>query len=333
MRKGIEYITLLIICCLFLGACNNELDMIHYSDPTPIVYGILCPDDSIHHIRLTKSFISESSPWDEAKIPDSQYFKNVTIQLELRSDNGSVIERVHFVEVVGNEKEDGVFFTEPNILYQTRGITLMPTYVHPKIHYYLTIYIPAIDQSVIAETLIPPRPGIRTNIRANDQINLFGLVPTYVIYGANANFSKNISIIINYLDKIDRQWLDKTIAYTIQRGATYGQPSVSDSLHLSASWFYPFMKNRIPDDPRVTHRQFKSITIRSQLIDQAYYEYFASLHYRSDLFENMLSNIEGGIGLFAAYSKTEKTGITLSQQSMDSLALGSITKHLKFSRW
>ncbi len=107
--------------------------MVHYSDPTPIVYGILCPDDSIHYIRLTKSFISESSPWDEAKIPYSQYF--------------------------------------------------------------------------------------------------------------------------------------------------------------------------------------------------------ASLHYRSDLFENMLSNMEGGKGLFAAYSKTEKTGITLSQQSMDSLALGSITKHLKFGRW
>lgn len=315
---------------IIFAACSNDIDLIHYSEPIPIVYGIIYPNDSIHNIRLTKSFIIDSSPWQAAKQAELQYYDDVTMFLELRSEEGAVLERAEFSPVQQENKQDGLFFQEPNIMYQTSGLNYLTSDRWLKSYYYLTIHISETNQTLFAKTLIPPKPSLKTDIGGNDVLDLFSSSPRYIKVSSNPFYASEVSIIVNYSDQINGTWESNQISYKRQNSPSFGP---DDLFFFDASWFYPFMRYRIPNNPNVSHRRFESITLRSQLIDPAYYNYYSSLHYRSDLYENMLSNIEGGKGLFAAYNRAEKIGIELNDQSLDSLAFGSVTKHLKFRRW
>ncbi len=318
---------------LFVLACSNELDLIVPAESTPIVYGVLCPQDSIHKVKILKSFICDSRPEDCAKIPDSLYYTDATVFLELRSEDGYVIERTQLHKENLGSKDEGFFASSPNWFYTNQEMQLISSSEGRLVYYYLTIFLPENNSSVFAKALIPPTPKLSVNLRSDATLNLYQAKPPEAIISRSKVYAQEFSVIINIEEEIHGRWEPQKVSYIRKYGLQGLRGGKTDTLFFDAGWFFPMISGKIKDNPEVTGRRFLNIQIIKRFIDPAYYEYYSSLHYGTDLFENMLTNIVNGLGLFAAYNKSELSGITLDQRSLDSLALGSITRQLLFERW
>ena len=119
MKKIIIWILLPILLCFGIS-CSNEIDLTSDWKDIPVVYGFLSATDSVHYLRVEKAFIDPTaSALDIAKIPDSLYYDNATVQVQkVGSNDAPIIFQKVNAEEEGFTREDGVFATAPNFIYK-----------------------------------------------------------------------------------------------------------------------------------------------------------------------------------------------------------------------
>lgn len=334
MNRATPIVGLLSI--LAFGSCNNDLDLVYYADPTLVVYGIMCPQDSVHRIMIRRSFICGDSVEYYAKQPDSVLFGTVQVNMELRSEEGSVLERYNFQPEIFDPRDEGFFASEPNILYATRSTQpVNPLILGTFKKYTLTAYFPEIDKSIIADTWIPPVLTLASPARM-DPFEMDMLVEQSIRFVWQQSQTYNIEMItvFNYLEEINSEWIPRSIKHK----RTYphldkNQYSSREELSLNGDWFYPMVGGRIKKDPSVSARKFVSIDFLFFTITAGAYDNYLFTQYVTDYSESTFSNIINGQGLFTAYSRRELRGFTLGTASIDSLVSGKDTRDLGFVRW
>jgi len=106
---------------ILLGfSCSNDIDLTSEWKDIPIVYGLLSKSDSVHYIRIEKSFLDDDrSALEIAQIPDSLYYPEATVQIQKinSTDDPLFYQRVD-AALEGYPREDGVFATTPNYIYK-----------------------------------------------------------------------------------------------------------------------------------------------------------------------------------------------------------------------
>jgi len=333
MREGsVKYIVLYIITVL-LAACSNEIDLLEPAEPIPVVYGIICPDDSVHSVRLSRTFDGSETPEIDARVADSLYFKNAQVYLELRSSGGKVLERLEMVRSSIDDREPGIFAPSPNIVYQGSNFLIRQgSKETSEITYHLAINLPDYDKSVYSTARIPGDPEISGNIFDYEEISIFNNFsnPKKISISSNEDFASETIIEFFYDNKIDGEWIADSFIYKVDLGPGRGKGFERE---FSPEWLYGLFANRIPENTDVEARRFNCLEITRKLISPEYTYYLATLDYSPDFYTGIFSNIVNGKGLFAAYSKSQIIGITFSDQMMDSLAMGKYTKELGFLRW
>lgn len=325
-----------VLLIVIVVACDNEIDLFDPIVPVPVVYGLICPDDSVYQIKLMKTFGPTYNWAKDAKINDSLYYHDPEVFLDLRSDSGLVLERIRFYETIIEDKEDGLFSTSPNKILCASGFQLRyPFEESGDMTYYLTIRIPEYDKVIYAETSIPKKPDIVCNIRTNEKINMYDYFvhPKRINILPDKNYATELNLYFYYDEMINEQWQPQTITYLRKYGIAIGLNSIADTIYFSPQWFYQLVKNRIEENPEVQRRRFKSIDIHKKFLSSEFYNYQKSLDFQSDYYMNTFSNIVNGIGVFSSYTQRFITGITLHPQSIDSLVSGQYTRGLKFSSW
>ncbi|MBT3244441.1 MAG: DUF4249 family protein [Bacteroidetes bacterium] len=333
MCKNRQIIFILFILGALL-ACENEVNLLEPGDPIPVVYGIICPDDTLHQIRLLKTFDGSKIPEVEASVSDSLYYDQAEVYLELRSTQGLVLERLELSKTLINNRREGIFATTPNIIYQGHPFDIRQGSLNGELVYHLTIYLPDFDQSVFATTAIPPTQEPSSNMISGEEINVFDYFvhPKYIFSAPVKTFATELIIEFLFEELINAEW--HQISFQNKRYyRPYSGHVSTDSIKFSPIWLYKQIANNIKENEAVSNRRFSSIIIRKRLVSPDYSHYLSSLEYSPDLYTHIFSNITNGKGLFAAYSKSEITGITFSEQMLDSLSFGQYTKHLKFKRW
>ncbi len=334
MNKAAPIVALLL--ALAFGSCNNDLDLAYYADPVPVVFGVLCPQDSVHRILIRRSFICGDSVEYYAKQPDSVLFGTVQVNMEVRSDEGSVLERYNFLPETFGPRDEGFFASEPNILYAARPTQpVNPLTLGTFEKYTLTAYFPEIDKSIIAETWIPPVLRLASPARM-DPFVMDMLVEQTIRFVWQQSQSYNIEMVtvFNYLEEINYEWIPKSIKHK----KTYphlekNQYTSREELSLNGEWFYPMVGGRIKKDPSVSARKFVSIDFLFFTIAAGAYDNYLYTQYPTDYSESTFSNIINGQGLFTAYSRLELKGFTLTTASLDTLISGKDTRDLGFVRW
>lgn len=330
MHKGLIKHILLPALMAGIVSCENQVDLLEAGSPVPVVYGVISPDDTLHCIRLTKTFEGSEHPEEQAAIHDSLYFKTLRVYLELRTDIGQVLERLELKPAVYPDRKDGMFSTAPNIIYEGYPFQIRQG---ENMEYHLLVVIPEFDQAVFASAAIPPGPGITTNIRSGEKINLYNYFvhPKSVVVRSNPVFFTEFGIEFRYREKISGEWYLRSFDYSRQY-----QPGISvsvDSIKLTPEWVFRRFANEIKDNSRVTQRRFSSMSVNQKLISPEYGHYLNSFTYSPDLYNHLFTNIVGGKGLFAAFAADSISGILFSEQMLDSLAEGQYTRHLKFPKW
>jgi hypothetical protein len=319
--------------------CADEVEVTKPGKTLPVVYGVLCPQDSVHRILVRRSFLCKDSIDFYAGIPDSLYFKELEINLELRSNKGFVLDRFTFLPETIMPRDEGIFASEPNILYSARNLPLlMPNSGEDdfsEYDYFLTIYIPELNTSVTAETHIPPN----LNLSSPRDLEPFCMdmikeETLNFIWLRSFTFDLEFIVKVNFEEEINGEWQPAQVHYRKWSGhIPKGFSMPPDQFILTGEWFYTMMTGRVSKNKAITARRFRSIDFEFITIDPIFSYYYYSTHYQTDYNEDTFSNIVNGQGLFCACCRRQWNGFTITGQSLDSLANGCMTRHLKFVRW
>jgi hypothetical protein len=330
--------TKLISLIGFLGlmSCGNDIDLITYADPIPVVYGIICPKDSIHEITLKRSFICENNIPLYSSNPDSNYYPNAQVFLETRVQSGEIIQRTEMFKYELPPRETDLFVSSPNYVYRCLKKDMIdPNPDVKELRYALTINIPDQNKSIIAESLIPPVPEIVEPKEGSSpfQLNLLISKPYRFLWKGSLDYYIEFETRVNFLEEINGEWKKNSISHYRQYNHWDKEVLKPGEVLITGDWFYPMIGGKIQADPRVTSRKFISIDFIIKSSDASFYDYFSYEHFQTDLSTNTYTNIINGLGIFVAYNKIEWKGYTLNPASLSQLAVGKYTKHLNFSRW
>ncbi len=332
--RSIKHI--LLIGLLGLISCDNDIDLISYADPLPIVYGFICPKDSIHEISLKRSFICEKNIPLYASNPDSNYYPNAQVFIETRVPSGEIMQRTEMFRYELPAKETAMFVSSPNYVYRCLKKDLFdPNRDVKELRYVLTINIPNQNKSIIAESLIPPVPEMIVPKEGSKPypLNLLSSKSFQFLWQGSLDFYIEFETRVNYLEEKNGEWKETSISHYRQYNHWDKVVLKPGEALINGDWFYPMVGGKIEDDPEVNSRKFISIDFIIKSSDPSFYDYFSYEHLLTDLSTNTFTNITNGLGIFVAYNKIEWKGYTLNPSSLSQLAIGKYTKHLNFSKW
>ena len=330
--RSIKYI--LILGFLGLVSCENDIDLLIYSEPIPVVYGIICPKDSIHEISLKRSFICDNNIALYSSSPDSNYYSNAQVFLETRVPTGEIMQRTEMFKYELPPRETDMFVSSPNYIYRCVNKNLLVgTSGAKNLRYALTIHIPDQNKTIFAESIIPPSFNIESPMGSHGyELNMFSNRPKKFAWSISFDFYTEFETKVNFLEERNGIWEETSVSHFMKFNHA-DKISSGVEIVINGDWFYPMIGGKIEDDPEVTSRKFQSIDFILKKADANFYDYFYYEHYLTDLSTNTFTNIVDGMGIFVAYNKAESLGYTLNMQSLDYLARGKYTNHLNFTRW
>ena len=325
---------------IWLCSCGNELDTITYSNPVPVVYGAVCPQDSIHRIKLNRSFITDRNIEENASKYDSVFYPEAKIFLEARSSSGDVIQRFEMVQKELPPRDIGIFISEPNLVYECSTNDLIdPLDKVEGLKYALTILLPGEPESIFAECMVPPLPEFRF-IEPKPgskpyELQLFDYeIPIFFSWPRSMKYYLEFETHVNILEMRNGEWEKSEVIHSMKFNRWDREPIEQyEKVVIRGGWFCSVIGGSIKNDPEVTLRKFESIDFILKTSDPMFYDYFEYGHQTTDLYTNIFTNVIGGIGIFVAFNRLKWEGYTVNQRVLDSLANGRYTKHLHFSRW
>jgi len=117
----IGFLVITIIISVILSSCEEDIDVISEGSSLPVVYGLINPDDTLNYIRLTKTFIGNEPINELASRPENLFYQDVTMTLDINSPEGFPMKSFPFEKVVITDRIEGLFVSDPNIMYQLKG--------------------------------------------------------------------------------------------------------------------------------------------------------------------------------------------------------------------
>ncbi|MEO6130234.1 MAG: hypothetical protein ABIQ02_00195 [Saprospiraceae bacterium] len=323
-----KWIPGLLIMISLLSACSNELVVVDKWKDIPVVWGFLNKSDSAHYIRVEKAFLDPTtSAYDIALIPDSLFYDNAVVTLK-RINNGQVftLERVNG-DLEGYPREAGIFAQSPNYLYKIKE-NIINLVVGEKYEFSLqkgdgSVPVTAFTIILPKPVLRNPAPGNLLGFRSGSQFTfMWNKIEDAGIYDLKLRF--------HYIEKTAASgnlFVPKTIEWVVENGI------VDNEQKIDGGEFYTALKANIDEDFEAT-RKFDSLDIIIWCGGKELQEFIkivrANLGLTSTQDIPKYTNLSEGIGIFSSRNVSYNTGFKLTQQALDSLKNGSVTKKLKF---
>ena len=337
--------TLLFLAILVCGSCETEFDSYIESEPVPIVYGVINPNDSLFQIRLTRSFVGEGNALDHAKINDSIYFDEAEVYLEAYR-KGNLFQSVKLEKTQIDDRESGVFSSTPNYVYQTTKDKL---FISPELftamgveynlELNLSVILPDQQDTVKGYARLIPPPRISNPNNNYQKVYFYGDVPFHMewVHTFDDNYYE-ILITLKYKEVYDYHVEDAEVQWILS-GIQYNESSIPGGSHYFYAYyfrpesFFSQISAAIKEDYYVKGRVIRNIDFTILSSDPSIREYNRIGELADDYNGASYSNIENGFGLFSTYTDVGVSNLRLGQRELDSLAFGRYTKHLNFKNW
>jgi hypothetical protein len=311
-----------IFSILIASSCANDFDVVIPAKPTTFVYCVLSTTDSVHYIRINKSFVVFDNALDYVKYSDSLYYPDLDLSLALTHKNSQVVTIIP-VKGIFYSKDTGLFAQDPNILYAFHFD--LKEYASAK----LRLIIPQNADTITAETSIVDTgkfllPG---KWSSNKSISFFG-DGFSLRWGTGSGSFHSMRYTFHYHDILENGTIPRSFEYRFQSDLNV---QGEREFCLKLEDFLYTVKSRIPNRPEVEVRIFDSIDFHIESAEKFLYEY-GNL-FRTNPSEYALinfTNIKNGSGILSSKSIIHHTGMTLDIQALKALINSDITKHLRF---
>lgn len=324
----------LIVILQFLFGCSSDIDILTEKNRVvPVVFGLINPWDSVHNIRVQRTFLIRDKEGAKLQEPDSLFFQDVDIRIS-GLVNGEEKFSFNF-EKVFVDKDTGNFTGINHHVYrlnqklpiQLSGVDRFSP-GHPDIEYlYISMYIHDLD-TLIQHQIPVFSPVLIRNTPLSKKVIVYGNKTT--------NFSP-------YYISISKQ--NRLEAGEIEfrfHISEYGEGFAYDTVYCYDGFNDlrkpEFLFNRILMAVRHTQgsirtRVFHSMDVHWTLTDMAFIEYNRVNKYWTELLDYPYSQIPGVYGFISPKIDGELNGLVLDKRTMDSLCNGEKWKHLKFKSW
>lgn len=347
--------TAFIVLNLSFYACSTEIDLTaDYKDIT-VIYGLLDPREDTQWVRIQKAFLGDGDALSYAQISDSLYYDSLIVTLQAYTSSGTATGSPIVLEKILDPfpKDSGIFANDINILYRTTQ-TLNNTYT-----YKLQVVKPGKPDTVTSETILCRNFFMTYPLNSSTLISFedqFGLNqnPSIKVRWTHDDNSRayQLGFRFNY-----QEWLASDPSNKELKNFEYYFPMFTVFLdgggfnveyydlstgqvkyEIFKTDFYNAIITNIEEDPAGTPsgqlrvREFYSLDFIVLQASDELYKYI-TINQPSLSFVQKVSdytNITNGVGVFASRSKSGIDGLTLTNQTKDSLRLGQYTGGLNF---
>lgn len=312
-----KYIKSILVIAAFTGllsACEEDILSPVADKPYAVVHCVLNIDDTAHYVRLTKTF---SGPVDSkimAQNPDSLYFDDARVYLEMW-DGTYIYETIRLDPSYEIIRDSGMFFSGYSLLYKTNR--RLPGAVR------LRMEIPEIKTEVLGYIRLLPHPVFTVPDPAkNKTFDFYETEPVRIIWTGTPDVCET-TIRLNYLEVtdagIDTCKLDWVRKYC--------------NLVLIPADYLQFIANWIKADDQVRYRILKGIDLLIATGDAGMANYMKYRDWGIDIVEKPYSNLVNAYGFVGSRVRGEFLDLLPNRKFMDTLANSTVTRHLRFKKW
>ncbi|MDA7802987.1 hypothetical protein N8987_00230 [Crocinitomix sp.] len=328
MLKQFTIVSILLVALGF-NSCETEFSLNGDYQLTPVVFGLMDDNDSIHMIKITKAFLGDGSNLVYANNPDSNYFKQVEAIITEYDLSGDATGRSWLLKdtIIPNKSSDGVFYSPEQKVYYFREANLNSDY-----SYELFADLNEGGASISSTTGLikgfsPPKYDLGIQklsfaINNVDEDGDYRNIRMDFTPGSNAGLYE-YAYTFNWTEYYGSGDSASFSAYKF-----LGQEGdISNTPVYQGIEFYKWVQETIPDDPDVVKRTVDGFDVHLSVAHTTFAQYLSVSQPVTGIaqIQPVFTNIDGGYGLFSSRHVYVKTGLELDPSSMKELAIGQFT--------
>jgi hypothetical protein len=307
---------LVILTILNLVACDNKLDINAPYKQIPVIYGFVNKNEAFQFIRVQKVFQNsvDINAKDAAKISDSLYLPNLSVQIIYIKNNGR--DTVNCTRIDSIDKNPGFFANDKNFIYRSNYYVIQPDVIKAALLVKDTVLgnTYTSECSIIGDQKIDSR-----NITVSDNpSNKFRF-----IYTLNKSaFMVDAAIRFNYFEYPIGDTINKKLKYYdyyLQSGLITSRLLENISISVISKVLLDDWRSYFKDQPRDVNRKFASVEYVTWGAGPEFLEIqeiskpnVSFVQKRTDY-----SNIKNALGIFAARTMNVQTDVTFDAASLD----------------
>ncbi len=332
---------LVLICLITFNSCKNDLNINGDYKLVTVVYGLLNHKDSVHYLKIYKSFLTEENVLVAANNLDNySFYDSIEVYLIQTLSNG-VQSKISFDTTTAIAKESGIFHYPKQILYFSNAV------LNKDAEFELNIKNKYTGEIIASSTTSLVKSYYNSKHNPYNIIAFMDSVTKASVYNyANNN---SISFPIRSTSNSKRYQAAFEFYYfetntitnvTVHKGpieidlGKSSSTSETGGQEVSFVWtpssFYSKLAAKIDVMPNV-ERYADTLRLKIWAAGKNYSDYIETSGSNYSIIEErpIISNINGGIGLFSSrFMFTYK--YLLNTDSRDSLINGSLTRKLNF---
>ncbi|HEY0029747.1 MAG TPA: hypothetical protein VGC65_03225 [Bacteroidia bacterium] len=331
----------IIAATMLFSACSTDLDVVGDYKETIVVYGLLDQEQPKQYIKINKAFLGAGDAYTYAAIKDSTQFSNLTVELRRFKSGAQVGAVITLTPDASIPKEPGIFYSadQTNAIYSTSATLFSDS------EYRLTVRNNETGAEITAKTeLITDITGFTYPAPSGSTFSfvIVGPYPSYPfpISWFSAKNAKLYQAIIrlNYIDSTltgnDTMTLDYLLP-VLKTDDSDALPPEPMSYAMKGRDFYRFLGSSMPDKVGLVKRTALKVDLMLIAGSDDLSTFIDVNRPSTGIIQERpeFTNINGGLGIFSSrLNRALSAAVSrpMDGTSLDSLACGQYTKHLKF---
>lgn len=344
--KMCKMILILAVLCGICCSCQKSFSINADYEDIPVVYAVFNSEDSVHYIKVYKSFLTDGSVEEAAQDwHNISYADSIDVYVEeYNARTDKLLRTVHFDTTTAIAKDSGYFAYPYQILY--KGYMSLRT----DNYYKLKIYNPYTQKMVEGKVLPVDSVALlypKRNVNPPTLLSLPYTSDVYVNFTAAAHaYMYSVRVLYYYSELMQDSSVagGNMIEWNLGEVDGYSTAKTYSTSYYKSDLFFRNIANSIKDNPQVVKRYTDSLTIEVVAMNESLYKY-ALAHKPS----SSINQEQGSYTNLSAYDvNTNKEKMVLgiaatksitrfhyddlaTPGTRDSLMYGRHTKHLRFS--
>ncbi len=306
-------------------ACARDIDISHEAPTRPVVYCLLDNNDSINCVYITKTFIGDGGPLDNARIFDSLFFEKVKVSLAVTGKDEKWVQLNGQQELINN-KQEGIFSNPLTLVFS------LSQDIHDYDDYNLKVNISGFPQYSWFGSFMDKPKMIYPEIRGS-KVSLAPNNPFNLRWGGHWNAWNDV--------KLSFVIITRTISETRRDTLVYKKTGITEYNSGQSCFFFSFTYSNLLSlfntyltlDKDITNRSFESIGIQVHCGGLMFKKYMDLLLWQSDYPFSVIISNDTVLGLVGVKSWQSLDSLVLDPASMHNLLNDPKMKRFKFVEW
>lgn len=306
MKKTVLFIFLAAFAATFYS-CKTDFSVNGSYQEIPVIHGILDQNDTLHFIKINRTFLGDGNAFDFAQIPDSSYFQTVNATIT-EYDGGNITRTWTLTDTLIQNKEPGIFYAPEQKLYYFKTSVNQPLLEDKR--YVLNANIDNGEHNVTASTelvqgMMISNPSTTSAFSfADNNVAANGYKSSNIIFSKGTGRLFDVQMKFYYTEFEANDTVAKQFTWKIATINGEDINSASKAVSIQGETFYQLIANNVPVDADVLKRRFDSLGVIVTGASEDLEKYILVNQPTSSLAQSKpeFTNVEGGLGIFSSRS-------------------------------